>query len=81
MKTLSTANKQILNRLGHNLRILRLAKGFTQEELANKAGLERSHISRIENNHKSKKPYNPTFSYVADLASALGVTFEKLIQD
>lgn len=40
--------KSILISFGGNLRQLRLAKGFTQEQLANELGIEISQISRIE---------------------------------
>jgi len=40
--------KNILIRFGNSLRELRLAKGFTQEQLANEMGMEISQISRIE---------------------------------
>ncbi|WP_227873894.1 helix-turn-helix domain-containing protein [Flavobacterium nackdongense] len=40
--------KSILITFGANLRQLRLAKGFTQEQLANELGVEISQISRIE---------------------------------
>lgn len=35
-------------KFGENLRNIRLAKGFTQEQLANELGIEISQISRIE---------------------------------
>ena len=38
----------ILIKFGMNLRLSRLAKGFTQERLANELGVEISQISRIE---------------------------------
>ena len=40
--------KIILINFGDNLRKLRVAKGFTQEQLANELGVEISQISRIE---------------------------------
>ena len=38
----------ILISFGKNLRLARLAKGFTREQLANELGIEISQISRIE---------------------------------
>ena len=38
----------ILLNFGRKLRLTRLAKGFTQEQLANELGVEISQISRIE---------------------------------
>ena len=40
--------KSILISFGEKLRQFRLAKGFTQEQLANELGVEISQISRIE---------------------------------
>lgn len=40
--------KQTLIKFGNNLREIRVAKGFTQEKLANELGVEISQISRIE---------------------------------
>lgn len=40
--------KVILIEFGNTLRTIRLAKGFTQEQLANELGVEISQISRIE---------------------------------
>ena len=42
------SNKQLLIKIGKNLRELRLQKGFSQEKLANELGIEISQISRIE---------------------------------
>ena len=38
----------ILISFGKNLRLTRLAKGFTREQLSNELGIEISQISRIE---------------------------------
>lgn len=38
----------IQKKFGENLRKVRLAKGYTQEHLANELGIEISQISRIE---------------------------------
>lgn len=40
--------KHILFEFGNTLREIRIAKGFTQEQLANEIGIEISQISRIE---------------------------------
>jgi len=39
---------QINSRLGQRIRLLRRAKGFTQEGLADTSGLNRSHLGEIE---------------------------------
>ncbi len=52
---------------------VRSAAGLTQEQLAEKSGLPRSHISRLENGKHS-----PSRSTLEKIAAALGVKLEKL---
>lgn len=51
------------------LRETRLAKGFTQEQLAERAGVDQPTISALE----TGKIINPSWNTVARLAHALGV--------
>lgn len=39
--------------LGTNIRRVRADRGLSQEELAHRAGIDRSYLSEIENGHKS----------------------------
>lgn len=55
--------------LGLNVRQAREAKDFTQEKLAEKAGLDPTYISGIERGIR-----NPGIKNVARLAKALGLT-------
>jgi transcriptional regulator with XRE-family HTH domain len=57
-----------------NLRILRRQKGFTQEELADLAGLNRNYVGQIEREEKS-----PTLDTVEKLCFALSTTPMALI--
>ncbi|HEY1773824.1 MAG TPA: helix-turn-helix transcriptional regulator [Gammaproteobacteria bacterium] len=59
-----------------NLRTLRLARGLTQPMLAEKAGIEQSYLSKLENG-RSK----PSDDVLARLAQALEVKGETLAQD
>lgn len=59
-----------------NLRTLRLARGLTQPILAEKAGIEQSYLSKLENG-RSK----PSEEVLARLAQALEVKPETLRQD
>ncbi|MGE5624080.1 MAG: helix-turn-helix domain-containing protein [Bacillota bacterium] len=59
-----------------NLRTLRLARGLTQPALAEKAGIEQSYLSKLENG-RSK----PSEDVLARLAQALEVKAEALQQN
>lgn len=64
----------IRRQLGRNLKRLRLEKGWSQEELADQAGLHRTYVSGVERGVR-----NPTITIVAALAKALGVPASDLI--
>jgi transcriptional regulator with XRE-family HTH domain len=64
----------IRKRLGQNLRELRKAKGFSQEEFAFEAKIHRTYISDLERGAR-----NPTITVVEKLARALNVTAGRLL--
>lgn len=55
-------------RLGRNVRRLREAKGWSQEDYADRAGIHRTYVSDIERGRR-----NPTITVVEKLAAPLGV--------
>lgn len=57
-----------------NLRALRKQRGFSQEELAHRAGLDRTYISSLE-----RRVYAPTLDVLDKLAAALAVKPTQLI--
>lgn len=59
-----------------NLRTLRLARGLTQPALAEKAGIEQSYLSKLENGRSQ-----PSEDVLARLAQALDVKAEALQQN
>ena len=59
---------------GAALRRLRLAAGFSQEQLGLEAGVQRNFISLIELGHNQ-----PTITTVAKLAGALGMKASELV--
>lgn len=61
-------------RLGANLRRLRLAKGWSQEEFADRASVHRTYVSDIERGAR-----NPTITVVAKLATSLEVSAGSLL--
>lgn len=67
-------DKDILLKLGKNLRQIRKSKNFSQEKLANKAEIERSQISRIERGIQ-----NPKITTLIVIASVLEVEVQSLL--
>lgn len=66
----------ITTQFGDKVRQLRLAKHWSQEELADRAGLHRTYISDIERGNR-----NPTLTVVSEIASALEVNIAILFED
>jgi len=60
---------------GNNVRRLRESKGWSQEDLAEKADLHRTYVSGIERGVR-----NPTLTIVFKLADALGVAPAVLLE-
>ena len=65
----------IRKRLGSNLKRLRLEKGWSQEEFADRAGIHRTYVSDIE-----RAARNPTISVVEKLAKPLRVSASTLLE-
>jgi DNA-binding XRE family transcriptional regulator len=70
----STMNMQL--QLGARIRDLRAKKGWSQEHLADEAGLHRSHMGEIE-----RGKANVTLTTLALIAKTLHVTPAELLQD
>lgn len=62
--------------VAHNLRRLRKAAGLSQEELAHRAGLDRTYVSGVERGVR-----NPTVLVLQDLAGVLAVRPADLLAD
>jgi transcriptional regulator with XRE-family HTH domain len=62
------------HRLGRKVKALRAAKGWSQEELGDRAGMHRTYISQVERVIKS-----PTIVAVDRIALALGVSLGELL--
>jgi transcriptional regulator with XRE-family HTH domain len=60
--------------LAKNMRALRLAKGWSQEELAHRSGLDRTYISSLE-----RQGYTASLATLDKLADALEVSSIVLI--
>jgi len=61
--------------VGQNLRRYRHAAGLSQEELAHRAGLDRTYLSDIERGIR-----NPTVLMLQDLATSLGIGVIALLE-
>lgn len=61
--------------LGRNVKRLREAKDWSQEELADAAGLHRTYVSSVERGIR-----NPTVKILVKLAKPLGVSPGDLLQ-
>ncbi len=62
--------------LGQMLRMLREEKGWTQEELAEKASVERSYLAKLETGVK----VNPSLAVLKRLAKSLRVPVTDLLE-
>lgn len=69
-------DKEILCRVGETIRIERLKRKLSQQELAEQAGLSTKYINMIEN-QKS----NPTIVKLVHICEALNITLNKLLED
>jgi DNA-binding XRE family transcriptional regulator len=65
--------KKWAHHFGGKIRVLRERAGLTQAQLAEKAGLQQSHVSRLE-----CAEYSPTHKTLTKIAAALGVTVRDL---
>jgi transcriptional regulator with XRE-family HTH domain len=67
---------QVLGSLGWRVRQLRDQKEWTQEDLADRAGLDRSYVAGIEAGLR-----NPSTQSLVKLARALGLSLSALFKD
>lgn len=65
--------KQFLNLIGKNVREIRLEKGLTQDELADRCGFYRTYINLIETSKKLPSSYS-----LYKVAKGLEVSIDKL---
>jgi transcriptional regulator with XRE-family HTH domain len=65
--------KQKPNKFGNAVRKARTAAGLTQEDLADRSGLDRSYIGGVERGER-----NPTLSVIEKIADGLGISLAEL---
>jgi transcriptional regulator with XRE-family HTH domain len=64
----------MLLKLGKRVRALRLDRGWTQEELAHRSGLNRSYMSDVERGRS-----NVSLSTLQKIARPLGISLAELL--
>lgn len=74
IKTVADGRRILIN-LGYRIRHLRLSGGWTQEELAEMAGLSAKYVGEVERGEK-----NPTYLVMIQIADAIGVKMKDLFQ-
>jgi len=65
----------ICEQFGANLRRIRLKRGFTQEELAHRVGMDVSYLSELENGRKE-----PCLRKMSEIAQALNIPTTQLLR-
>ena len=71
----ATSSDDILERFGNRVRILRKAKGLSQEAFADECELDRTYISGVERGRR-----NVSLRNIASIAKGLEIRIEKLMQ-
>ncbi|MGO4706312.1 helix-turn-helix domain-containing protein [Microvirga sp. 2MCAF38] len=66
----------VRRKLGENVRLLRLQANLTQQEVADRIGVDRAHVSALEAGTR-----NPTILSLWHISLALGVKITDLLQD
>ncbi len=61
--------------VGENIRRIREAKGVSQVELADRAGVKQAFICQVERGTK-----NPSLQVAAEIAKTLGCSIESLLE-
>lgn len=69
-------SEKYLELFGSRIKELRLKKGFSQEEMAERSGLDRTFISILERGQK-----NPSLSTLVRLCAPLGIGLDSLFRD
>lgn len=72
----TTSDPVVAQAFGSAVRAARVSAGIAQEELAHVAGVERSHLGKVE-----RGEHMPTLGIVLKIAKALGVSASDLVHD
>ncbi len=66
---------QILRQLAERIRMLRVARGWTQEQFAERAAMQRSYLADLELGRR-----NPSVRTLVKVANAFGITVAELLE-
>lgn len=66
----------VLTKIAENIRISRLKKHYTQEQLAEKANITQKYLNLIE-----KKKANPSILIIINICEALNIDLNSLLND
>lgn len=72
---MTESNKILQKQFGEHLKAFRIKKNISQEEFAEKAGLDRTYISGLERGLR-----NPSLVILFKLSSALNISITKLLK-
>jgi transcriptional regulator with XRE-family HTH domain len=72
---LPASDTQIRRLLARKIKTLRRVRDWTQEELAERAGMQRSYLADLERGSR-----NPSLRTILKMANALGVTVSALLE-
>jgi XRE family transcriptional regulator, regulator of sulfur utilization len=75
-KGVTTSDPVVAQAFGAAVRAARMDAGVAQEELAHKAGVERSHLGKIE-----RGEHMPTLGLVLKVARALNIGADDLVRE
>lgn len=74
--SLDSMTSNIYKIIGERIRKLRKVHGLSQEKLAERAGIDRSHMGFIEQGRRQ-----PTIATLQKLTKVLGISLEELFRD
>jgi transcriptional regulator with XRE-family HTH domain len=73
---LPVSETQVLRLVAGRIKFLRQAQGWTQEELAERAAIQRSYLADLERGLR-----NPSVRTLVKVANALGIALAALFED
>ena len=65
---------EVLLQLGERVKAIRIQKGLTQTELANRIGKDHPSINELENGK-----VNPSYYFLYEVATGLGISVNELV--